>query len=106
MSIAGVTRELLVRYLDAWAPAVLSGSKRATFAQSWAGPADVYTAEAALRVFAEFADLLRRHQLSIVLVAELTAEWTGRLDKLVAELRLPAQLSVHAITGNGDEQLP
>jgi hypothetical protein len=106
MSIAGVTRELLVRYLDAWAPAVLTGSRRATFAQSWAGTPDADTAEAALRVFAEFADLLSKRQLSIVLTAPQTAALTSRLDQVIAELGLPSALTVNAVTGNGDEQLP
>jgi hypothetical protein len=69
MSIGGVTRELLVRYLDTWAAAALHGARRATFVQAWAGEPDVEAAEAALGVFAEFADRLRGRRLSIVLLA-------------------------------------
>src|SRR5215467_9119823 len=78
MSIEGVRRELLVRYLDAWLPAVLHGAKRATFAQAWAGPADVEGAEAALRVFGEFADQMRGRRITVVHVAESLGELAGR----------------------------
>ena len=68
MTIAGVTRELLVRYLDVWTPAALHSAKRVTFAYAWSGSAGsddrtqtsdrselhAATAEAALRGFAEF----------------------------------------------------
>jgi hypothetical protein len=106
MSIAGVTRELLVRYLETWAPAVLSGSRRATFALSWSGPADIDTAEATLRVFAEFADLLGKRRLSIVVTAPETAELSDRLRRVVAELGLPPALSVNAVAGHADALLP
>jgi hypothetical protein len=59
-----VTRELLVRYLDAWTPAVLRSPRGATYVE--AGGADF--AAAALRVFGEFADRLAGHSLDVVLV--------------------------------------
>ncbi len=105
MPIAGVTRELLVRYLDTWAPGVLHGARRATFAQAWSGPADVDTAEAALRVFAEFADRLRGRRLSVVLVAPETGELTGRLDAVARQLGTPPELGVHAVAGSPSERL-
>lgn len=49
-----VMRELLVRYLDAWTPAVLRSHRRATYVA--AGRDDF--AGYALRVFGEFADRL------------------------------------------------
>jgi hypothetical protein len=104
MSIAGVTRELLVRHLDTWAPAAL-GARRATFAQAWSGPADVETAEAALRVFAEFADRLRGRRLSVVAVAPETGELAARLEAVRAELGAPPELAVHAVAGPPGEQL-
>lgn len=114
MSIAGVTRELLVRYLEFWTPSVLHAARRATFAQAWtAGEADpeeaaagTGSAEAAFRVFAEFADRLRGRRLSFVLVAPQAAETSRRLDALQHELRTPADLSVHAVAGAGDALLP
>ena len=103
MSIVGVTRELLVRYLDTWAPGALHGARRATFAQAWsssppvdvadAARADLDAAEAALRVFAEFADRLRGRRLAVVLVAPETAELTARLDAVQAQLGTPPELS-------------
>jgi hypothetical protein len=99
MSIAGVTRELLVRYLDAWAPAALHGAKRVTFAMAWAGEPDAETAEAALRVFAEFADRLRGRRLAVVLLAPKAGALAARLPEA------PDELSVHAVDG-GPEVLP
>src|SRR6266536_2387444 len=75
MSIAGVTRELLVRYLDAWTPAALHTARRATYVH--AADADVETAEAALRVFAEFADRLRTRRLTMVVVGARAAGAAG-----------------------------
>jgi hypothetical protein len=105
MSIAEVTRELLVRYLDTWTPTALHQARRATFAQAWGGPADIGLAEAALRVFAEFTDRLRGRKLAVVLVAPQTGELTGRLDAVVAELGSPAELSVHAVPGDPAQRL-
>jgi hypothetical protein len=105
MSIADVTRELLVRYLDTWTPAALHGARRATFAQAWAGPADIGLAEAALRVFAEFSDRLRGRRLAVVLVAPETGELTARLDAVQAELGTPAELGVHAVAGDPAERV-
>jgi hypothetical protein len=105
MPIAGVTRELLVRYLDTWAPGALHGARRATFAQAWSGRADVDTAEAALRVFAEFADRLRGRRLSVVLVAPETGELTQRLDAVARQLGTPPELGVHAVAGLPSDRL-
>jgi hypothetical protein len=58
-----VKHEMLVRHLDAWAPAVLHRNKRATYVDaSGSGGAT------ALRVFGEFADLLERNTLTMVVV--------------------------------------
>src|SRR5256884_7298543 len=99
MSIVDVTRELLVRYLDTWTPTALHTARRATFAQYWAGPADVGVAEAALRVFAEFADRLRGRRLTVVLVAPETGELARRLEAVQAELGTPAELAGHTVAG-------
>jgi hypothetical protein len=106
MSIASVTRELLVRYLDTWAPSALRAARRATFAQAWSGPADVASAEAALRVFAEFSDRLRGRRLAVVLVAPQTAELMRRLDEVQTELGTPPELSVHAVAGDAAALMP
>ena len=60
---AAVRHELLVRYLDAWLPAVLHGHKRVTYVDC---SADAASAIAAARVICEFEDLLRRHSVTMV----------------------------------------
>src|SRR5829696_7699604 len=97
MSIAGVSRELLVRYLDTWAPAALQGAKRATFAQAWAGEPDAELAETALRVFAEFTDRLRGRRLAVVLVAPSASALGAPLAAVQKDLGTPAELAVHAV---------
>ena len=67
-----VKHELLVRYLDAWTPAALHRHKRAVYV-SWA---DVAGAETALRVFAEFADIVEDRPVTMLVPA------TIRLDQL------------------------
>jgi hypothetical protein len=59
---AAVKHELLVRYLDAWTPAALHRNKKAVFV-SWA-PLD--SAQTALRVFAEFADILESRTVTML----------------------------------------
>jgi hypothetical protein len=98
MPIASVTRELLVRYLDTWAPTALH-AKSSTFVQAWAGPADVAMAEAALGVFAEFADRLRGRRLTVVLVAPEPAELARRAAAVQEEAGTPAGLAVHPVAG-------
>jgi hypothetical protein len=100
MSTAGVTKELLVRYLDTWTPGALHGAKRATFAQVWAGAPDVDAAEAALRVFAEFADRMRGRKLAVVLLAPSGPALLSRLDAVQKELDTPPALAVHAVDGS------
>jgi hypothetical protein len=73
-----VTRELLVRYLDAWTPAVLRSHRRATFIE--AGRGDF--AAQALRVFGEFADRLADHQLDVVVVGAAAKPLTALLHEL------------------------
>lgn len=64
-----VRRELLVRYLDFWVPAALHGGRPGTYLDRSAyGPA------AALRVIAEFADLLAGHGLTMVIDGPLPAD--------------------------------
>jgi hypothetical protein len=104
MAIAAVTRELLVRYLETWAPGALHAARGATFAQAWSGAPDVEAAESALRVFADLADRRRGRRLTIVLVAPETSELTGRSDYVHNDL--PADVSVHAAAGTPEAVLP
>lgn len=110
VTIADVTRELLVRYLDVWTPGVLHGAKRATFAYGWSSPetsdAHVSAAEAALRVFAEFDDLLRGRRLTYVVVGpHAGTDLAARLDAVQAEFQTSANLAVHLVAGSATDLL-
>ncbi|GAA4704041.1 hypothetical protein [Phytohabitans rumicis] len=105
-AIAGVVRELLVRYLDAWTPGALHGARGATFAHGWTGAPDAAAPEAALRVFAEFADRLRGRRLAVLLVGPTAVEVARPLAAIQAELGTPPELSVHAVEGELDGKLP
>lgn len=59
-----VKRELLVRYLDFWMPAALAAGRASYLDRSG------YGAQAALRVVAEFADLLAGRELSMLVAGE------------------------------------
>jgi hypothetical protein len=96
-----VIRELLVRYLDACAPAVLHSARRMTYAQANGCAVDP-SGVAALRVFGEFADLLPRRRLDLVFVEDDPARHNRLADSLArvaAELGLPEQCRVHTATG-------
>ncbi len=97
--INDVVREILVRQLDAWGPAALHRSKRATFAQAYAGPPDGLP-EAALRVFDEFTDLLRGRRLTAPVVAPSPDR--AALDAVYQELDRPSGLDIHAVEGGVD----
>lgn len=102
---AVVKRELLVRHLQAWAPAALHRARRATYLHGYADADGGATAEAALRVLAELTDLMRGRTLSMVVLAADTAAVGGRLDAVQAELGIPAELGVHVVAGHPDERL-
>jgi hypothetical protein len=66
---AAVKQELLVRYLDFWVPAALHTGRAASYLDRSAyGPA------AALRVLAEFADLLAGRELTVLVAGEPPAD--------------------------------
>ena len=96
-----VVRELLVRRLDAWGPAALQRSKRATFLQAYGG-SGAGTAEAALRVFDEFTDLLRGRRLTMVVLAPDADALKPALDSVYRELDAPSTLVVHCMAGGPD----
>jgi three-Cys-motif partner protein len=107
MAVAGdrhgrVKRELLVRLLDNAVPALLHGAKRFTYAEGYAGSGR--SAVAALRVFAEFADRLRGRRLTVVLAGG-DPTLPARLDTARAELGLPAQIQVTAVSGDCEDHL-
>lgn len=88
-----VTRELLVRYLDAWTSTVLRSHRRATYIE--AGRDDF--AVAALRVFGEFADRLAGHQLDVVILPTSSP----RLSAVLAGLGAPPGLSLRSVADPG-----
>jgi hypothetical protein len=95
--IGAVKRELVVRLLDSWTPAALHRSRRATFAQAYAG-SDAGAADAALRVFGEFADLSRGRRMTVLTIA-------GRVDDLAVrhaavQPDLPAGVTAHLMPGD------
>jgi hypothetical protein len=102
MSIVGVVRELLVRYLDVWTPTALHARRAAV---ALAGPAGAGLAEPALAVFAEFADRLRGRQLTVIVVAPDAAGLAPRLAALQAGWGTPPELSVHPVAGTPADRL-
>lgn len=102
MSIRGVTRELLVRYLDTWAPGNLHSAHGATFLHASAGALDQESAEAALRALAEFGDRLKG-RLTLLFVAPGADALQRRLEELQRELGTPAGMAVHVVAGTNVE---
>lgn len=98
MSIRGVTRELLVRCVDTWAPGNLHAAHGATFLHASRAGIDHDAAEAALRAFAEFGDRLRG-RLTLLFVAPGLEPLQRRMQQLQRELRTPAEMSVHVVPG-------
>jgi hypothetical protein len=84
-ALAAVKRELLVRYLDTWAPAALHGSRRATYAEL----SSEWSIADAVRVFGEFPELLARRGLEVVAAAAVPPE-----------LDLPEGVTVRTTTGD------
>ncbi|GAA3448269.1 hypothetical protein [Dactylosporangium matsuzakiense] len=98
MSIRAVTRELLVRCIDTWAPGNLHAPHGAAFLYASARALDHDTAEAAVRAFAEFADRLRR-PLTLLFVAPGTESLRSRLADVQREWSTPAEMQVHVVPG-------
>jgi hypothetical protein len=98
MSIRAVTRELLVRCVDTWAPGNLHTPHGAAFLYASARGLDHGAAEAAVRAFAEFGDRLRG-RLTLLFVAPGTEPLAGRLAQVQRELGTPAEMAVHVVPG-------
>jgi hypothetical protein len=98
MTVGELKREVLVRHLEAWAPAALHRARRATYVHGYADADGGALAEAALRVFAEQSDLVRGRELTMLALGE---------D--VSGLDLPAGagagFTVQAVSGGTDGQL-
>ncbi|MER7167885.1 hypothetical protein ABT336_17680 [Micromonospora sp. NPDC000207] len=94
MSTDAVLRELLSRQLDAWLPAALHRSRRATLVVAGV---DADTPEAAVRAVAA-AGGLRGRRLTVLVLADQAGDLPTRLG--VAEATLPAEATVHLVPGD------
>ncbi|XVU23599.1 hypothetical protein ACQPZJ_41140 [Actinoplanes sp. CA-054009] len=90
--IATVKRELLVRHLEAWAPAALHRARRVVYAHGYADADGGLAVSAAARVLADQADYVRGRELSMV----ATGTEVPALDAF----------PVHAVSGPTDKMLP
>jgi hypothetical protein len=103
MSIDAVKRELLVRHLEAWAPAALHRARRVVYVHGYAD--EPIMAEAALRVLTDQADLVRGRELSMVAVGDDLSTVGPRLQAARNEATDAAGLAVHTISGGTDQRL-
>jgi hypothetical protein len=103
-AITTVKRELLVRYLEAWAPAALHRARRVVYAHGYADADGGASAEAALRVLAEQTDVVRGRELSMVATGHDADALGARLRAIQQEAG--AGLAVHTISGGTDGRLP
>jgi hypothetical protein len=100
-AIATVKRELLVRHLEAWAPAALHRARRVTYAHGYADADGGAAAEVAVRVLAEQTDFVRGRELSMIAVgADAVGERLTAMPEATS-----GGLSVHAVSGPTDERL-
>ena len=102
MTAADLKREVLVRHLEAWAPAALHRARRATYVHGYADADGGHSAEAALRVFAEQADLVRGRELTMLVIGDDLSGVAARLD---AVCQAGPGLTVQAVSGGTGERL-
>ncbi|HEX5200240.1 hypothetical protein ACFQS1_37445 [Paractinoplanes rhizophilus] len=93
--ISTVKRELLVRHLEAWAPAALHRARRVFYTHGFADADGGESAEAAARVLADQTDFVRGRELSMLLVGDDVTAVASRLAA-IGEL---SSLPVHAVSG-------
>src|SRR6476659_2418938 len=93
--IATVKRELLVRHLEAWAPAALHRARRVTYAHGYDDADGGAAAEAAARVLIEQTDFVRGRELSMLAVGEEMTAVGERLAGLIGG----EGLAVHPVSG-------
>jgi hypothetical protein len=105
MSVAAVKRELLVRHLEAWAPAALHRGRRVAYAHGYADADGGAAAEEAVRVLADQPDLARGRELSMVVIGTDLAPIEERLKRAQQEAGSAAGFAVHTISGGTDERL-
>ena len=103
-AIATVKRELLVRYLEAWAPAALHRARRVVYAHGYADADGGAAAVAAMRVLAEQTDVVRGRELTMLATGDDVGPIGARLDAVQREAG--AGLAVHTLSGGTDGRLP
>src|SRR3954469_14707845 len=101
MTVAELKREVLVRHLEAWAPAALHRARRATYVHGYADSDGGASAEAALRVFVEQSDLVRGRELTVLAIGADVAALAPRLAVPAGA----AGLTVHPVAGATAELL-
>jgi hypothetical protein len=100
-AVATVKRELLVRHLEAWAPAALHRGRRVTYAHGYADADGGASAEAAVRVLVEQTDFVRGRELAMIAVG---ADLSTVGPRLTAEAATGG-LAVHVVSGGTGERL-
>lgn len=105
-AIAQIKQEVLVRYLEAWAPAALHRARRVIYVHGYADSDGGSTAEAAMRVLAEQSDLVRGRELTMVATGDDLGEIGPRLSAIGEQSGAGAGLAVHTISGGTDKTLP
>jgi hypothetical protein len=105
MSVTTVKRELLIRHLEAWAPAALHRGRRAVYLHGYADADAGATAEAAVRVLADLPDLARGRELSMVAVGDDMTTITNRLGEVQQQAGAGPGLSVLGIAAPVDVAL-
>ena len=103
--IAMAKRELLVRYLQVWAPAAVQRGRRAFYVHGYADADDGAAAEAAIRVLAGLPDLARGRELSMVAVGDDVSGLGGRLAAAQRAAGAAAGLTVLPVGGGTDQRL-
>ncbi|GIJ24551.1 hypothetical protein [Micromonospora lutea] len=96
MSTEAVGHAAFLRHLDRWAPAALRRARRATVVLGYDG-SDPHLAEQTVRLAGGHAARLRGCRLTVLVLAEGTAELPARLG--AAEAGLPAEVAVHLMPG-------
>jgi hypothetical protein len=105
MSVAAVKRELLVRHLEAWAPAALHRGRKVAYAHGYADADGGAAAEEAVRILADQPDLARGRELSMLVIGSDLAAIEERLKRAQQEAGAAGGFGVHTISGGTDERL-
>lgn len=104
--VAVVKRELLVRHLEAWAPAALHHGRRVAYVHGYAEADGGAAAEAAVRVLADQPGLARGRELSMLVVGENLGAVKDRLSRAQRETGDAAGFTVLPLDGSTDARLP